>query len=356
MRIAVLIDVYGSDFIGGGQIHVRNVSKKLRKLGHSVRVFSQKNPHIIARFFWAIWVVPWVIFSHIYNKYDIVHSHGYISGISAKIISIFLKIPVVHTVHGSNLLDIGDQTWKGKLEKFLLLDIPYDAEISVSQNFLNYKPRSRKVVVVPNGVDVARFEKANLKSLNKNKTPKEGIIFLYVGRMEAIKGVDILLKALKRVKSRTWTLRLVGEGSEKEELVKLSNRLGISEKVQFLGKKNEKSLLKEYINADVFVLPSLSEGQPLTLLEAWAAKLPVLVTRVGHNPYIVVNGKDGLLVNPRNISELCQKLEWMIANIDKLRQMGLDGHKKAKKWYDWNEIGKKTMKIYNDVLLGYNHR
>ncbi len=348
MRVATLIDVYSGEFIGGGQVHVKNLAFQLEKqfTCHSI-IFSQPEADIKYRFLWSLTVIPMVIWAHKKRPFSLIHSHGYIAGFSGKILSLILGIPVVHTVHGSNLLDIKDSSWKGRLEKYLLTDISYDAEISVSQSFLQYKTNAKKVVVIPNGVTIS-------ENIVKKKPKNQTVRLLFVGRLEVIKGLDYLLKALAEAKKYGWQLRLVGDGEEKKKLKILTHSIGIASTVKFLGKKTGKDLEEEYQKADLFVLPSLSEGLPLTVLEAWAHKLPVLVTRVGHNPYMVVEDKNGFVAEPGSVESLKKALIHAFEQKKQLPKMGERGYELVKHDFTWKKVAQQTFGIYE--VLGCNKK
>ena len=131
---------------------------------------------------------------------------------------------------------------------------------------------------------------------------------------------------------------------------KLSSDLGLNDFVNFRGKIYGDDLIKEYKSSHLFILPSLYEGQPLTLLEAWGAKLPVLVTDVGGNKDFV-NEENGVLVNSKDVNGLSKELLKLV-NKDRnaLKQMGLSGYQMVKENYTWDKVAKKTWRVYDDVV------
>lgn len=343
IKIALLTDCYGGKFIGGGQIHIQNLTKNLEN-NHNcqIKIFSQKSSNILLRFLWSTWVIPQVIISNFQNHFNLLHSHGYIPGLSAKIISLILKIPVIHTVHGSNLMDLNQKGLKEKLEKFLLTKINYDAQIVVNQNFLKYENNTKTQILIPNGINLPKLSS---KPLTINHQPSR---ILCIGRLEKIKGTHILIKALSQIKTQNWSLNIIGDGSQKNELISLVQKLNLCQKITFQGRR--KQISKYYRNADLLVLPSLSEGQPITLLEAWSNKLPVIVTRVGSNPFTVEEKKDGLLVKPNSIGELAKAINFFLCNYVEAKIMGDNGFNKVKKNYTWDKISQKTFFVYQSVL------
>jgi len=175
---------------------------------------------------------------------------------------------------------------------------------------------------------------------------------LFVGRLEKIKGLDLLIQTLAGIKDRLpeFELRVAGDGSQREELERLVHKLDLDKVIKFLGEKRKEDLAKEYLQADIFVLPSLSEGQPLTLLEAWAARLPVIVTRVGHNPFMVEEDRDGFLAKPGSIKSMGKTLIKAFQERKKWPLLGERGFMKARKDYTWDKTVKKIAAVYSQVL------
>lgn len=125
-----------------------------------------------------------------------------------------------------------------------------------------------------------------------------------VGRLDPVKGHDVLLRALARVAGARLTI--VGSGGWREHLVRLADDLGVTDRVRFAGWVEEpRRLLASY---DVVVLPSRSEGYPLTVVEAMLAARPVVATRVGAVPEAVRDGETGLLVDPGDVDGLAAAL------------------------------------------------
>jgi glycosyltransferase involved in cell wall biosynthesis len=148
------------------------------------------------------------------------------------------------------------------------------------------------------------------------------IQLLYVGRLVPVKGLRYLLGAVKLLQDRgiEVKLQLVGGGAQKAELIAQAADLGVTERVTFTGRVPfGPDLLARYRQADIFILPSLSEGVPKTLLEAMASGLPVVATRVGGVPDVVCDNETGILVNPRAPDELAHAVERLIMD-PKLRK------------------------------------
>ena len=152
---------------------------------------------------------------------------------------------------------------------------------------------------------------------------------IWVGRDDPAKGLDILKAALVKVRKNLPAL--------KAELV-----TG--------GRLNDLELIKAYKKSILFCLPSLADAQPITLLEAWAAHLPVVVTRVGENETMVQNGVNGYLVDPGNAQQLAGAINKILKNPKKANRMGEAGYTLVKKQYTWKMVTQKTFNLYQQVL------
>jgi glycosyltransferase involved in cell wall biosynthesis len=150
-----------------------------------------------------------------------------------------------------------------------------------------------------------------LQNLAPRRERAVGSNFLYVGRLSLEKGVDVLLRALHRVQHESrCSLTIVGDGSEREGLQKLTLELGL-EQVNFVG--FQQSVNAYLLSADALVMPSRREGLPLTLIEALCAGLPVVASRVGGIPEFVVHGQNGFLCAPDDVAALALQLTEFLA-------------------------------------------
>lgn len=321
VNVAVLVDAW-FPFIGGGQIHVRELTRHLKR-DYRVNslIFHPPHLHPITRLVWTL-VAPFQIaLAHHHHHFQLIHSHGFNSGLAAKLTSLLIGSPVIHTVHGSHLMDKGDQTLKALLEKWLLTGIAYSAQITVSRNFLDYPRKTKTCTHIPNGVNLEAFDQVKTR-----KSPTPTIIF--VGRDHPDKGLDLL----------------------KQAHIKLSKTFPNLKLCLAIGNLRGKSLIKAYKSSHLFVLPSLAEGQPITLLEAWAARLPVVVTAVGDNPYMVKNKQTGLLVKPGSLPSLTHAIKYLLNNPRQANSMAQAGYKLIESHYTWEKVAQKTYDLYKKLL------
>ena len=355
MNICYLIDVSPEKFTGGGQAHLVNLIREienfsgLKRPGLSLagrpglNIFGGQNSHLVFRLCWMLYVIPQVTFHHFFKqRFDLIHAHSIPAMVSGKVLSVILGIPVVVTVHGYN----GNR----RLEKLVLTKIKYDAQITVSRNFLQVPNINKNLVYIPNGIDIVKFTK--LHNRIRRFALQSGVLLrrinfqspriLFVGRKnDQVKGFQILLKAMKLVKQEISDAKLlVADGSISQDQV-----------------------VNLYYQADLFVLPSLSEGFPLTLLEAWAAKLPVVVTAVGDIPYLFKLGSFvnfpvnedvcetslGYVIRPGSSQSLARGII-MAFNNNHLAKLGENGYNQAKE-FKWEKTAGETIKVYQKICL-----
>lgn len=168
-------------------------------------------------------------------------------------------------------------------------------------------------------------------------------VFIWAGRLEHVKGVDLLLEAVKILSENTdkrFLVRLAGKGSQREELEQHAAALGVSDHVSFLGRLSREEMQKEMQGANCKVLPTRYEAFGVVLIEAMATGLPLIATRSG-GPDSIVTKENGLLIEPENADDLAEAMQKMMANISA---------------YSAKEIRAQCLKRYGDssVMEQYN--
>src|SRR3989344_1138092 len=366
MKIAVVIDTW-FPAIGGGQINAWEISKRITKSGHKIDIITRSNGGYKGEKVRNLNVVqigststPDDNFSRMFflirafflirrKNYDVIHLQAFLPGLLAPFIRYFLKKPTIFTVHGTRMFEKNPKCSFGFwLEKIILTKIKYDLVISVTQAFKKIRninkqsfSLSKNIQVIPNGIDIKKFENIKVK---KAPYPK----ILWVGRFDKVKRVEDLIKAIENVieKIPNAKLTLVGYGYEEEKLKKLTKKLKLEGHVIFAGKKIDDDLIREYKSSHLFILPSASEGQPITLLEAMACGLPIIATKTGGIPEIIKDNVNGLLVPPNGDNDLANAIIWCLTNKN---DFGKKGHSKVAKMDSWDEIANKTLSVYRNV-------
>ncbi|WP_353473411.1 glycosyltransferase [Salipiger sp. H15] len=180
--------------------------------------------------------------------------------------------------------------------------------------------------IVHCGIDPARYA----------PSAHDGQDLLFVGRLAGVKGVPLLLRALASLAPRhpALRLRLIGDGPERAALEAMTRDLGIAGRTEFLGYRSQAEVAEALAGADVFVLPSFAEGVPVVLMEALAAQVPVVTTRIAGVPELVEHGTSGLLVPPGDAEALAAALEVLLADPDRRRAMGAAGRARVEAEFD----------------------
>jgi colanic acid/amylovoran biosynthesis glycosyltransferase len=159
---------------------------------------------------------------------------------------------------------------------------------------------------------------------------------LYIGRLVPEKGQAVLLEAVAELAARgiDVELALAGEGSMRPELERSAARLGIAERVAFLGAVGQEDLQELYEQAAVFCLPSFAEGVPVVLMEAMAMGVPVVTTRIAGIPELIENGHSGVLVAPGRADEIADSLSHLIGDPELRQQLGDNGREAVIQGFD----------------------
>lgn len=181
------------------------------------------------------------------------------------------------------------------------------------------------VSVVHNGVEQPEME---LKE-KAARIHGSALKLIFVGRLAPEKGVSYLLEAMTRFNAEEVSLTIIGHGPLFYMLKEQAHELNISSQVDFIGHISHDKLGAYYANADILVLPSLSEAFGLVILEAQSYGVPVIATRVGGIPDLVIDGRNGFLVEPRDSSDLAVAIEKFLNNSVNLCEMRREGIKNS---------------------------
>jgi glycosyltransferase involved in cell wall biosynthesis len=276
---------------------------------------------------------------------DIIHAHWIPTGVFAALVSKTLDIPVVLTVHGSDgtLLRAGGL---GRvISRFSLDNAGRIITVSdaLKNRVLEFEPGLRTVSTIRNGVDLEQFPFVE-------EVPDKRRL-LWVGRMTEEKGVEFLIRAMKKVVARHGDaeLRLVGGGPLRLRMETLAAELGLLDSMEFVGERRRSELPQMYAWCDSVVMPSLSEGLPMVLLEAMAVGRPVIASAVGGIPEILRDGETGILVSPGNVDELAQRIIGLLGNPGLARKMGAAARRLVEATSSWDVIASQVFSVYDSL-------
>ncbi len=218
-----------------------------------------------------------------------------------------------------------------------------------------YAPAGKPVTVVPYGVDLEVFRPRpstdHRPALGGGDASSE-VVMGAVARLSREKGLHYLLEAFAFVVDRYTGARLVlaGEGPERRRLQRLAARLGLGERVQFLGEVPHEQVPQVLQGLDVFVMPSTYEGFGVAALEAEAVEVPVVASSIHGIPDVVVDGETGLLVPPRNRQALAEALLRLAGDADLRRRLGRAGRAFVAEHYSWEQNTAQMEALYEAAL------
>jgi glycosyltransferase involved in cell wall biosynthesis len=291
----------------------------------------------------------WVIYR---RRVDLLHVNSYVPGNYARLAAALMQVPIIiDHWHGFTRFSRKRRLVCRVLGRFT------DLSLAVSRGVRDYLVAQggldpAKVRVVANGVDTAAIEAARPGNLVRRELglPEGAPVIGLVARLDHWgKGHKEFLEALASLKERHPVHALiVGGGRRIDEVRALAASLGLAEAVHFLG---ERSDVPDLLNAmDIFVLPSYSEGLSLALLEAMAAGLPVVATRVGGTPEVVTDGGNGLLIPPRDAGALAGALTRLLSDPAFARRLGANAQAHIQEHFSLYRLGREINEIYGELV------
>ena len=309
-------------------------------------------------------------------SYDLIHSHYWMSGLAAFDLKQQWGIPVVHMFHTLGVMKnrvaqtpeeiegeyriIGEQEVIQKADRIVVA-----TPAEYAQLMWLYQADVNKIIVIPPGVDVGRFYPIPPDEAKEYiGVPPCGRMILFVGRIEPLKGLDVLIEALGMMhqkdvlKENPFCLVIIGgEPDESAEqaniemsrIKSLSKQYGLKDLVTFLGKRSQDSLPYYYSAAEVVVVPSQYESFGMVALEAMACGKPVVASQIGGLAYWVQDGVTGFTVPVDDPAELANRLTPLLQDSDMRDRMGKQAVQVAQD-YAWDKIALKLMGVYDDML------
>ncbi len=284
----------------------------------------------------------------------LIHSHMIHANLLARMTRLFVKMPVlICTAH--SITEGGRPRELAYRLTDPLADITTQVSEAGKQRYIQVGAvPPHKIVCIPNGIDTSRFQpNPTVRQAVREQlgcTP-DAFVWLTVGRLEPVKNHLELLCAFREVAAVHPHARLLiaGQGPLQAAIEQRIAELGLAERVHLLGVRRD---IPDLLNAtDAFVLPSLWEGMPLTLLEASATALPIVATDVGGNSEVVLDGKTGYLVPPQEAKALTQAmLRVMLLSENDRIAMGLAGREHVVQNFDLERVVDRWEVLYRELL------
>ncbi len=406
MRIAMLsyhtcpLATLGGKDTGGMNVYVRDLTRALGPKGIHVDVFTRSQdehvPHVLHDLGYGNRVVhipagPEVpltkdaLVGHIPEfvqgilrfaeskslRYDVIHSHYWMSGIAARDLKKAWGTPVVHMFHTLGLMKQrvarrpgeveGEYRLLGEKEVFRSADRIISATpAEVAQIQWLYKIKTNNVVVIPPGVDTSHFYPISPDEAKEYiGVPPCANMLLFVGRIEPLKGVDTLIQAIAILRQHGVyvCLSVIGgepggadvENAEMRRVQEMSRQAGLDDLVTFLGKRSQDTLPYYYSAADAVVVPSHYESFGMVALEAMACGVPVVASQVGGLAFLVQDGETGYTVPADDPQALADHLAVLLQYPDLRARLGRNAAELAKE-YAWEKIADRMIDVYKGLV------
>ncbi len=313
------------------------------------------------------------------HRYQLIYSHYWLSGLVAEQLSSTWRIPYVqmfHTLgHMKNRiipgympprepdLRIASESQIIKSADRIIAATPAEH----SQLLWLYRADRRKIAIIPPGVNAARFYPIPMEDAKeKLDIPLNTKLLLFVGRIEPLKAVDNILHALKVVQQTTPNLleqtifTVIGgdptntDDAELQRLQALTQQLGLTQSVRFIGAKNQEQLHLYYAAALAVIMPSDYESFGMVALEAMASGAPVIASQVGGLAFLVSDGESGFLIPVREPEFLAQRLCHLLSAPDEFSYMRIAAAERAKN-YTWSAIADQLLAVFDGIISGQSN-
>lgn len=328
---------------------VGELGAKLRAEGYSVYLKNRRNGVDLS-------VIPWLREIIVREQANVVHAHQYTPLFYATPAAFLAgRVKMVYTEHGRFYPD--RKSWKRSLfNPLLALGVDYLISISEStkQAMVEYDNLPlRRIQVIHNGVDLSRMNPpidlaAKRRELGLSQRCR---VIGTAARLDRVKNIPLMLRAFRLVSEsmQDAVLMVAGEGPEGEALKQLTVQLGIAEKVKFLGLRFDMPQI--YPLMEVFLLTSLSEGISVTLLEAMASGVPAVVTDVGGNREVVLQGETGFLVKPGDEAAVAERTVGLLTDHQQQQEMGAKARERAETRFTFERMLQHYRKVYHSPPL-----
>jgi glycosyltransferase involved in cell wall biosynthesis len=216
---------------------------------------------------------------------------------------------------------------------------------------------SGRVVAIPNGISLAKFADSTQRAAIRMELSiaPTTIVFGFAGRLDQVKRIDLLLPAFQSVHNQypDTKLLILGEGQMQATLVQIANELRISDSVIWAGFRNDMPGMLAAM--DIYVQPSDNEGLSLSILEAMAARRPVITTRVGAADEVLVNHVTGCIVPPGSIPDLQKEMVFLIKNPEVMQSIAEAAYREVCDHYSTNSMVAAYQNIYSRLIVKAHH-
>ena len=329
-----------SSGIGGIAQHVQGLKKFLENNNNTVEIISSENTFTIP--IKGLKNPSFMISSFLKSKFkknqEIVHAHNIPSALAMKNSS-GKKILTIHGIF-SEQIDQLHGTTTGKISKKYEQDaLTWADTITVisKEAFDYYTSLGYKVFQIPNAIDIS--------SLTSNVDRRYEKQVIFAGRLSKEKGIKTLIEISKKLPNDIHLI-IIGAGPEIENIKKIESE---HNNIHYLGPKNHLETISLIKGSDILIQPSFSEGISTTLLESMACKTTIIASNVGGTTELIQDQKSGILVEPTNHEMFCKKIIELMSDELLRNKLSTISYETVKK-YDWKNIGKQYLDLYNSLI------
>lgn len=291
------------------------------------------------------------IIQNIYKnfKFNVIHAHTAIPvGFAAMLLRKEYKCPFVVTIHGQDFQYTINKNTRCRENVYRVIE-EANKVITVSTKLKNVIKQERlleKVVVINNGINPEEYEDDEQVELSGDH------VILSVSALIKTKGIDINIRAMSILVKKYANIKyyIIGDGEEERNLKKLVNDLSLNDNVIFLGRISNAKAIKYMSKCDIFSLPSWQEGFGIVYIEAMMNGVPVIGVKGQGIEDVIINRKNGFLVEPHSVEDLVRTMEYIIDEKEDARAIGEKGKKAVFSEYTWLRNAQKTIEIYDSII------
>lgn len=285
------------------------------------------------------------------RTHHLIHANWAFNGCVAGVAGLLTNRPVLTSLRGEDV-SRARKTWFAKLVLRLAIALSRTI-VAVSTDMAKwlrdeFPTATRKIAVIENGVDAAFFAAFNAR---RNRALHPLPVLVCAGNLIPRKGHCVLLRALAQCSEYPWRLQLAGEGPEHAQLARLATELGLADRIDFLGELPPDAMPAFLANADLFILPSFSEGRSNALLEAMASGLPVVASDIDGVTELIEDDRTGRLFPPGDDAALAAILLALLQDAPALSRLGTAAHAEiSRRQLTWASAAEKYAVLYRQML------
>lgn len=285
------------------------------------------------------------------KRIDLIHAQTRVAAMTSFLAAFGTRVPLVTTAHGFFRPHWGRRIVPCWGRAVIAISSQVSEHLKV-----DFRVNPNRIHLIHNGIDLKPFDKPLAGSQRTEMFKRIGLdpsrpLIGIVARLSPVKGHKYLLEALHLLKSeRSIQCLVVGDGPSQKEFLDDLKRLNLGDCVRWIPWVDDPLNMMRLF--DIFVLPSLQEGLSLSILEAQASGIPVVASNVGGISEVVVDGKTGILVPPRDSAVLKKAIGVLLDNISLAREMGRYGREHVHKHFGLDRMVNQVMETYQQVLRG----